>query len=95
MQFDETRVASNIISSSYDKHQIVGTIEKSFSEDSLDKLKPTNCLSTFANLDLKEQFLIDKQLSTRIREIGTILAAIIPAITVIITVIQLFQKPPG
>ncbi|MDQ3853347.1 MAG: hypothetical protein M3299_10985 [Thermoproteota archaeon] len=86
LQFDDTRVASNIISSSSDKNQIVKTIEKSFSEDSLDKLKPSSCLSTFANLDSKEQFLIGKQLSTRIIEIGTFLAAIIP---VLITVIQL------
>jgi hypothetical protein len=85
LQFDDKRVTSNILSSSSDKNQIVETIEKSFSEDSLDKLKPINCLSTFANLDPKEQFLIDKKLSTRIKEIGTFLAAIIP---VIITVLQ-------
>jgi hypothetical protein len=96
LEFDDTRVASNIISSSSDKNEIVETIEKSFNEDSLDKLKPASCLSTFANLEPKEQFLINKQLSTRIKEIGIFLATIIP---VLITVIQLvfpslFPKPP-
>jgi hypothetical protein len=59
LQFDETRVASNIISSS-DKNQRVETIEESFTDNSDDKLKPANCLSTFANLEPKEQFLTAK-----------------------------------
>jgi hypothetical protein len=85
LEFDEKRVASNIISSSSDKNQIVKTIEKSFNEDSLDRLKPASCLSTFANLESKEQFLIDKKISTKIKEVGTFIAVIIP---VLITVLQ-------
>ncbi len=86
LQFDGTRVASNIIPSSSDKKMIVGKIEKSFNEDSLDKLKPATCLSIFANLEPKEQFPIAKQLSTKIKEVLTVPAAIIPAA---IAVIQL------
>lgn len=89
LQFDDTRVASNIISSSSDKNTIVDTIAKSFEKsthgDSQDKLKPANCLSTFANLEAKEQFLTRPQLSTKIKEIITILTAVIP---VLIAVIQ-------
>ena len=69
-----------------DNNQIVETIEKSSNQDSLDKLKPVNCLSTFANLEPKEQFLIRKKISTKIKEVGTFLAVIIP---VLITVLQL------
>jgi hypothetical protein len=85
LQFDETRVATNIISAS-DKNQRVETIEESFTYNSGDKLKPANCLSTFANLEPKEQFLTAKHLSTKIKELLTILAAIVPAA---IAVIQL------
>jgi hypothetical protein len=80
LQFDEKRVASTIITSSDDKNKIVEKIEKSFNEDSLDKLKPASCLSTFAHLKPEEQFLMDKQLSTKIKEVLTLLAAIVPAV---------------
>jgi hypothetical protein len=86
LQFDETRVSSNIICSTSDKNQILDTIEKSFTDNPDDKLKPANCLSTFANLEPNEQFLTSKQLSTKIKEIITVLAAIVP---VVIAVIQL------
>ena len=85
VQFDDVRVYSNIISSSSDKKQIVKTIAASFEDDN-DKLKPTNSLSTFSNLEPKEQFLVKKSLSTKIKEVGTFLAAIIP---VLITILQL------
>jgi hypothetical protein len=85
LQFDDTRVSSSIICSSSDKNQIVDEIEKSFSDNSDDKLKPANCLSTIANLQPREQFLRAKRLSTKIKEIFTLLAPIIP---VIIAVIQ-------
>jgi hypothetical protein len=95
LQFDETRVASNIISSSSDKNQIAETIEKSFTEDSLDKLKPAGCLSTFANLEPKDQFLIDKKISTRIKEFATFLAVIIPVLIAVVQLAfpQFFPKP--
>jgi hypothetical protein len=59
----------------------VQTIAKSFTDnpDVKLKLKPANCLSTFANLEPKEQFLTAKQLSTKIKEVLTIIGAIIPA----------------
>jgi hypothetical protein len=79
LQFNETRVSSNILCSSLDKNHIVDTIENSFTDNPDDRLKPANCLSTFANLEPKEQFLTEKQLSTKIKEVFTILAAIIPA----------------
>jgi hypothetical protein len=84
LQFDDIRVSSNIATSSDDKKRIVNTIDASFGDN--DKLKPANCLSTFSNLEPKQQFLVKKQLSTRIKEIGTFLAAIIP---VLIAVLQL------
>jgi hypothetical protein len=94
LEFDESRVASNIISSD-DKNQKVKEIAKSFSVDDdyrrkpnfyiiqqyklVDKLKPASCISTFANMEPKIQFLTAKHLSTRIKEVLMLLAAIIPA----------------
>jgi hypothetical protein len=56
LEFDDTRVVSNIISSS-DKNQKMKTIEEFFTDNPDDKLKPVNCLSTLANLKSEEQFL--------------------------------------
>ena len=86
LEFDETRVSSNIICTSCDRNQIVHSIEKSFTEYPEDKLKPANCLSTIANLQPQEQFLRNKRLSTRIKEIVPFLAVII---SLLITVIEL------
>jgi len=50
-----------------------------------DPLKPINCLSNIANLPSSESFLIQKKLTTNIKEVALILTAIIP---VVITVLQ-------
>jgi len=90
LQFDEARVASNIISSSPDEKTTVVDIEESFRNDS-NKLKPSSCLSRHANLEPKEQFLTAKHLSVKINKFITVLAAIIP---VVIAVIQFAYPQP-
>lgn len=75
LQFDDTRVSSSIICSSSDKNQLLDTIEKSFNDNSDDKLKPASSLSAIANVP-QEQFLRAKRLSTKIKEILTQLGPI-------------------
>lgn len=83
LQFVESKVISNIICSSSEKSKMVDTIEKSFSDTSDDKLKPTDWLSIYANQP-KEQFLIEKQLSTKIIETSTFIGGIISVAVAVI-----------
>lgn len=83
LEFDDTRVASTILSSP-EKNENVQKIQESLTDNS-DKLKPVGCLSRLANLEPKEQFLVNKRLSTRIKEIVAFIATVIPVIIAVIT----------
>jgi hypothetical protein len=83
LEFDNARVCSRIVSSN-DKNQTLNSVVTSFKTN--DKLNPINCLSSIGNLPSAEQFLTQKQLSTRIKDMATFLAAVVP---VMITILQL------
>ena len=83
LQFDDVMVCSKIISSS-EKNQLLSLITASFKDN--DKLKPVGCLSNIIKLPDTEQFLVEKRLEDKIKDVVTILTAIIP---VVISIVQL------
>jgi hypothetical protein len=82
-QFDDALVCSKIISSS-EKNQSLNLIIESFKDN--DKLKPVSCLSNIIKPSDKEQFLVEKSLRGKIKDVVTILTTIIP---VVISILQL------
>jgi hypothetical protein len=83
LQFDDTMVCSKIISSS-DKNQSLNLLSASFKDN--DKLKPVSCLSTIIKLPDTEQLLVKEKLEVKIKDLITVLAAIVP---VMISILQL------
>jgi hypothetical protein len=83
LQFDDTMVCSKIISSS-NKNQSLNLLSASFKDN--DKLKPVSCLSTIIKLPDTEQLLVKEKLEVKIKDLITVLAAIIP---VMISILQL------
>jgi hypothetical protein len=96
LEFDIAKICSRILSAN-DKKQVIDRLVASFEiDDKLkrfeirvktieDELKPINCLSIIANLASSQSLLIQKKLSTEIKDLALLLAAIIPAV---ITLLQ-------
>jgi hypothetical protein len=84
LQFDNALVCSRVISSD-ERSQLLNLITASFKDD--DKLKPVNCLSNIIHVPEGKQFLVEKQLGEKIREIMAILIALIPIVISIVQII--------
>ena len=84
-----------IIDPNVDKNKVIQSLSESFGNDK-DKLKPAQSLLEIANVQKTGNFLIEKSLGQKIKDLATYFATIIPLIVAVIQLLFPAKQPqPG